>query len=179
MPTDGARKLIIDGEYDMVSRASQDVDALRLAHQTPITPKDARALIATMAARVGITADRLEVRIGKCKRGRGGIRTTYKRVVRMEYTRSDGSVKKLYRRVYDREVLWISLPSIPGQTTATGGWYLRTGLVLHEFAHMVLGHVGSHRLVNAAGHGPLFTWILDGLVAEWKSTLTAREEIAA
>lgn len=185
MPTTGPLKLLIDGEYDMVTRASQDVDALREAHQTPITKRAAEAMLHDLCAMAGIDFASVAWRWAKNARGQAGTRHVYRREVRLSYQRSDGTTKHCYRRIYVRTSLCMTLPTRAGERTETGGWYLRVGLVLHEFTHMVLAHVGDSRLVNLASHGPLFTWLLDGLVAEWKSTrqepvsTQTREEIAA
>lgn len=87
--------------------------------------------------------------------------------------------RKKYLRDEEGRVLWrlsVSLPNKARETTTTGGWGLRAGVVLHEFTHAVIQARGLN--MNAAGHGPFFTWLLDGLVADWKSTRVP-QEIAA
>lgn len=174
MSTEGVRPLHVDGEYDQVTRASADVDALRRAHGTPVTRAEAEAMIAALGARFDVN---VAVRFG-AKAGRCSWSAKYTTVAR---TYADGSPvltwrgKPYRRRVYLRDAvgraIWclaISLPTQEGRTTETGGWGLRAGLVLHEFVHAVIQARGYS--MRAAGHGPLFTWLLDALVADWKET---------
>lgn len=179
----GPRKLLIDGEYDMVSRASADVDSLRRAHETPISVSEARAMLAELCERTGVT---VRVRFG-CKSGRASKRPVYRRI---PYC-SIATRRRYYRREYTGTMeLLISLPKEPkGQ--ASRGWGLRAGLVLHEFAHAAIeanraGAMfgawanGNTYGMAAASHGPWFTWMLDGLVADWKSRQdSSRQEVAA
>lgn len=178
------RRLDIDGEYNQVSRASADVEALRLAHGTPCTQREAAAMLAALTARTGVT---VRVRFG-ARHGRCSLKPIMARV----YFSDVRTRRKLYRRTWagERELL-ISLPKEPrGQHTR--GWGLRVGLVLHEFAHAVAEARKDHMSVVApyrteghplgmkgAGHGPWFTWLLDGLVADWKDSQRQRSTEAA
>lgn len=177
----GARRLLIDGEYDQVSRASADVEALRRVHATPCTRDEARQIIALLCKRFNVPVTVLAFR---GRNGRCSQRPKYAMVPRFYTTgepvmsvRGRQKRKKAYLRDTEGCLVWeltISLPTMSGITTETGGWGLRAGIVLHEFAHAVIHARGVN--MRAASHGPLFTWVLDGLVAEWTRT---QQEIAA
>lgn len=160
----------VGGEYGYVALNSRDMYALKEAHETSITRPEAERMLRDLAARYlkPEQAAALVIRWGS-RSGRGGTHAPRKRVP--AYTRSDGTVR--YRMKRTGEVVpYVSLPTTP--LAVDGLWWgpsprgkrrvtsrLRVGLVLHEFAHVI---------VPTAGHGPWFVGVLDNLVEEWRAT---------
>lgn len=199
MSAAGVSPLLIGGEYDMVSRASANFAALKTAHETPITRKDAASLLRALALEhLGpvVGAD-LVIRWG-ATRGRGGWHTvtTMVPVLKFDGTpvhtlrwdRGTGSYvagRARKRRQYTRgaDGRYVSVPyiALPSHPMAPGGlWHdargrslLRVGLVLHEFAHVLTVRQCRHN-----PHGPVFTACLDRLVAAW-GTARAAATLAA
>jgi hypothetical protein len=156
----GVMPRIVPGEYDMVSRASRDVDALRLAHATPINRKEATKLLRTLAEHYLPLEHRADFRIviGGTKRGRGGFILERKRAIR--YWRGESAPGAMdgtpvYRMARTgRRLAYVGLPSaemINGSWFVAGSACLRLGLVLHEFAHVMCCSKGRN-----VGHGPMF-----------------------
>lgn len=174
----------IPGEYGHVAAASADPDALRHAHATPCTPDEAKDMLRTLCEAHGVTGLRL---LWGSKRGRGGLRPRRVRVLTHSYTRSDGTVRNYYklRRAQTADGGWvpaqpyISLPRVPSpeygkvevrvpftrkrrglvQSGVRSQMALRVGLVLHEFAHVLM--------LGRGDHGRDFVSKLDALVAWW------------
>ncbi len=161
---------MIAGEYNHVAHGSRDMAALQEAHATSITRPEAERMLRDLAARhlAPEQAAALVIRWGS-RSGRGGTHAPRKRVP--WYTRSDGTVR--YRMVRTGALVpYVSLPTTP--MAVDGLWWgptpkgkpfratsrLRVGLVLHEFAHVI---------VPKAGHGPWFVGVLDNLVEEWRA----------
>jgi hypothetical protein len=180
----------IPGEYEMVTRQSVNVDALRAAHTTSCTVKEATAMLRSLATQylTPEQADDLKLVFGGTKRGRGGFIAVRKRKFWfMSNGRTEGpyasyvngepilgpaSGKPRYRMEKVRLengcmklVPYIGLPRVPmvnGVWWSVKGSCLRVGLVLHEFAHVM-----SACKVGGKGHGPVFVNTLDLLVAVW------------
>jgi hypothetical protein len=166
---------LIAGEYDHVSRASADLEALRDAHGTKITRAEASALLAYLCAQHDV--EDLETRwSSRCGRASHGPK--YQQEKRIAYYRISPTIslngapvqEPVYRkrRVYVRDAagklaMYIRV-SLPKDQTA--GYGLRVGVVLHEFAH-ILNHLRDGGM-NRCGHGPLFVGRLDALVAAWR-----------
>lgn len=106
-----AQAAVVKGEYPQVSKWSQQKILLRKAHNMPITRKAAKALISalTQAHALPFTID---VSFIDAERGFGGF---------------DGAGNAV-----------IGLPAAPlPKAYADPAPYLRMGIVLHEFAHVL------------------------------------------
>lgn len=141
------------GEYQHVLNRTTREAALVHAHRIPISRGDALWLVKQLAARFEV--EQPVVRFSS-KKGRAGKR----------FLGADGRVRRGVRGEdlasgVARRVNYISLP---GRIldVRDGEWYgyLRVGLVLHEFAHllaMARGHTCAH-------HGPEFVQALDDVL---------------
>ena len=150
----------VPGEYNKVVAQSADVPALLRAHQTPISRRDAEQMLLRLADRYNVTG--LRIKWG-AKGGRAGVlkfRTNVRAVRAVDGARVRVPVFYVYPYV-----------NLPTQSMTLGGpWWdyfagkslLRVGLVLHEFAHVV---VVARDFTG--GHGSQFVAALDGLVSEW------------
>lgn len=198
MSARGIEPLLIGGEYNEVSRASADFAALKLAHETPITRREADAMLRALAVEhLGpVDGAALMIRWG-ARRGRGGwhVLSTMVPVLKLDGTPAHtlrwdreqqsyvaGKVRKRRQLLRGpdgkcRRVPYVALPSVP--MVAGGPWhdprgqsYLRVGLVLHEFAHVL-----TVPYCRYAPHGPIFVACLDRLVEAWMRA--TRVDIAA
>lgn len=145
--------LLIPGEYNVVTRASRDADALLAAHATPCTKAEARALLAALQVQHGVLNLKVTITT-RCRRGRGGVKR-----------KRDYSAVSLGSSPWDApwgpRVPFVTLPAVPRKlASSTCGNFagLRVGLVLHEFAHV---------LRPWDGHNAKFTACLDDLVEWW------------
>lgn len=156
---------LVRGEYNVVARASRDVEALMLVHALPITRRDAKALAARVLHAHGLN----DVVVGFTSSA-GNFRFGAKgRMVPLKgydgqplYHWRTGKPRK--RRALVRDAAGaivyqssISLPRRPYDPQTGGG--LRVGLVLHECAHAI-----DYSRRKRSPHDATFTAILDGLI---------------
>lgn len=129
-----AHPLYVPGEYPAVARGSGQRDLLRRAHQTPLTVVQAQGMLQTLAESHEIAG--LTLRFHASHRG-STIRRAGKTVVRLPAT------------------------PLPADSLGAPSGYLRLGVVLHEFAHVLLGAQKPAR----PPHGVEFVQSLDALLA--------------
>lgn len=139
----------IVGEYKSVGRMTREPDLMRKANMTPMTDTQARVLIGALAKLRGI--DGVAVRfVHRASRGRatslphGGYRITLS-----------------------------SIPLPPDRKDRPYG-LLRVGLVLHEFAHVVMF---ADPATRREAHGPAFVAALDRLLVETKALYAGAETV--
>ena len=157
-----------------MANRSRDLEALRESHATPCSTTKAQAILRDLASRYLPAADALTFKISwGTRRGRGGYLFERRRepsYVSRSYGPSGEVVERQrYRMRLGNRVAYVSLPRTP--MTLGGDWWdkgkrttlLRVGLVLHEFAHVMVAQKFRH-----GGHAREFVETLDMLVAERK-----------
>lgn len=166
---------LVPGEYNVVARASRDVESLMLAHATPLTRDGAKRLAAAVARAFNAPEHRLMFVARN-----GQFASAPKR--RMETRKyADGTYLTHWRTGKPRKrlavvrdaagaVVWENRVSLPRQTrahaTPDGPWHgLRVGVVLHEYSHLL-----DYARRKTTRHDATFTAVLDELVAWWVRT---------
>lgn len=147
------RKIV--GEYDIVVRLTTQYDLLKKYHATPMTKEDAYFLIKDLCILHGISFYDMIIHWGNENSGRGG-----------------------HRYVDNRRVGYISLPS---KTAKVGdiNQNLRIGLVLHEFAHVIIHmkKINTREKRKNQHHGIKFCEIFDELMVYYHKKYESGEKI--